>query len=277
MNFITSLNPSFRLFTEKINAYSNEIIRKLLYAEDFPEIYNYMKNIYTEGIYGINLMLNTPDRNERQDIELLLKICTRNPFPPLMIDSRNIAAFKIALNYCGDKTIINAVNFAQGKKNAEDLLAMIADYNASCVIIPILPNGPVWEINKKIAVINELYDLAVNRYAVSSQNIFIDPVLFPAVKRNHYPWSSPADILNTIRTLKQTHSDSHIIMGLSNISYGLQRTDVVPVNSLFLHLALQAGLASVIADPDTVKPYHDLNTSERTAATDILFPQTQKQ
>jgi cobalamin-dependent methionine synthase I len=53
--------------------------------------------------------------------------------------------------------------------------------------------------------------------------------------------------LETIRTIRDEFPDTHITMGLSNLSFGLPARSYV--NRSFLTLALHAGLDSVIIDP----------------------------
>jgi cobalamin-dependent methionine synthase I len=53
--------------------------------------------------------------------------------------------------------------------------------------------------------------------------------------------------MDTMRAIRQEYTETHLIMGLSNISFGLPARSYI--NRVFMILALSAGLDSAILDP----------------------------
>ncbi|HLY65009.1 MAG TPA: B12-binding domain-containing protein, partial [Chloroflexota bacterium] len=61
------------------------------------------------------------------------------------------------------------------------------------------------------------------------------------------------------------------VLGVSNVSFGLNPRSRPLLNSMFLHHALAAGLDMAIVHPSHVLPFHEIPADEREMAEDLIF------
>jgi 5-methyltetrahydrofolate--homocysteine methyltransferase len=78
---------------------------------------------------------------------------------------------------------------------------------------------------------------------VKSEQVLFDPLVLPIAVDTRQGLVT----LKTIEQIKLRYPDAKVVMGLSNISYGLPERKLV--NRAFLLMAAYAGLDAVIVDP----------------------------
>ena len=83
----------------------------------------------------------------------------------------------------------------------------------------------------------------LQRLNIDEAQILFDPLVLPIAVDS----SQGLTTLKTIEQIKFRHPSAKVIMGLSNISYGLPNRKLV--NRAFLVMAIYAGLDAVILDP----------------------------
>lgn len=93
-----------------------------------------------------------------------------------------------------------------------------------------------------MAVIEKVME-ATREAGVRDDHVYIDPLAMTIGTKA----DSAAIAMDTMRAVRQHYPDTHMTIGLSNISFGLPARSLI--NQTFLTLAMQAGLDSAILDP----------------------------
>lgn len=159
---------------------------------------------------------------------------------PLCIDSPNAKATEIALSVHQGKALINSISGEKNRFNA--MLPLVTKYKTSVIALSMDDDGIQETAKKQLEKAKELNEKLLDA-GVAVQDIYFDPLVRPIS-------ASPESghlVIETIRLYKAAFPESHIICGLSNVSYGLPQRKLL--NTAFLIMAISAGLDAAILDP----------------------------
>ena len=159
---------------------------------------------------------------------------------PLQIDTSDPVALETALRYYNGKPMINSVN---GKPEAiETVMPLVKKYGGVLVGLALDQNGIPETAEGRLEIAGKIYE-AADSYGIDRCDIVIDGLAM-AVS------SDSRGALTTLETIGRVHREmnGHTILGVSNISFGLPRREII--NSTFLVMALQEGLSCAIINPN---------------------------
>ena len=159
---------------------------------------------------------------------------------PLEIDTSDPAALEAGLRYYNGKPMVNSVN---GKaESIEAVMPVVKKYGGVLVGLPLDEEGIPGDADGRMAVADRIYE-AADRYGIPRKDIVIDGLALTI--------SSDSGSANvTLETLRRIRDErgGHSILGVSNISFGLPRREVI--NSTFLAMAMHSGLSCAIINPN---------------------------
>ncbi|MCT6985972.1 dihydropteroate synthase, partial [Salmonella enterica subsp. enterica serovar Senftenberg] len=73
----------------------------------------------------------------------------------------------------------------------------------------------------KLKVAQRSYDLLVNKYGISPEDIIFDTLVFPVGTGDEQYIGSAKETIEGIRMIKEAMPKVHTILGISNVSFGL--------------------------------------------------------
>lgn len=159
---------------------------------------------------------------------------------PLCLDSANPAAIEEALKICHRKPLINSISLE--KNRYDSLLPLAIRYGTPVVALCMDDKGIPKTAEQRLNIARGLLGRLTNA-GVNISDIYIDPLVYPVATE----WEGGKEVLNAISRIKEEFKESHVVCGLSNISYGLPARKLL--NRVFLTLAMGRGLDAVIMDP----------------------------
>jgi cobalamin-dependent methionine synthase I len=161
---------------------------------------------------------------------------------PLSIDTPSAKAVRAALGAIENKKghLINSVTIENSR--LEDMTSLAAEYGCGLVALCMQENGMPESLNSRLEIADRLVNHLV-QHGIKASDIFIDPMLRPLGADE----TAGTDALETIRQLRALFPESHISVGLSNLSFGLPCRRLL--NRTFASAAMTAGLDAAIADP----------------------------
>ena len=159
----------------------------------------------------------------------------------LMLDSPNPQVLAAALGEAGDRPVIlNSVTLSQ---RLEELAPLAAETGAGVVALPILGGTPE-TAQERVDLAARLLD-ALHGFGVQDSQIYLDILVESlGLAPEHAPVT-----LETLTLCKAAFPRVKTICGLSNISFGLPRRQLI--NTAFLASAITRGLDSAILDVTT--------------------------
>src|SRR5271170_3939613 len=102
-------------------------------------------------------------------------------------------------------------------------------------------------------------------------DLMIDPLTFTIATGNEDDRKLAQWTLEGIAAIRAEFPDIQIILGLSNVSFGLNPAARAVLNSVFLDHAVRAGMSGAIIHVSKIRPLHLIAEEERRVAEDLIF------
>ena len=197
-----------------------------------------------EGSHVLDVCVDYVGRDGTADMaEVASRFATASTVP-LMVDSTEPQVIEAALQRIGGKAILNSVNLEDGDAPGTRLdrfLALAKEYGAAVVATCIDEEGqartPEWKLRSAKAIL----DIAVDRYGLEPHDIFFDPLALTLATGIEESRGDGIATIEGIRKIKEELPGVGTILGLSNISFGLNPAARQALNSVFLHECQEAG------------------------------------
>ena len=190
---------------------------------------------------------------------------------PLVIDSTEYPVLEAALKLYGGKPIINSINFEDGEEAADKRLGLARRFGAAVIALTIDETGMAKEVEHKLAVARRLYDFACGKHGLPPSDLLFDPLTFTICTGNEDDRRLGLNTLEAIEQISRAMPECQIILGLSNISFGLNPPARHVLNSVFLDHALKRGLTGAIVHFSRIMPLHKIPEEEVRVAEDLIF------
>jgi 5-methyltetrahydrofolate--homocysteine methyltransferase len=119
-------------------------------------------------------------------------------------------------------------------------------------------------------VLKRLHDLAL-KHGLRSSDLFLDPLTFTLGSGDPGLFNAGGETLGALKLLKRSLPKAHTLLGVSNISYGLQPAARRIINAVFLFHAVRNGLDAAIFHAGRVLPLNRIDPDEMRLAEDLIF------
>ena len=224
-----------------------------------------------EGSNSLDVCTAFVGRDETAEMDEVIRRFTSSVNAPLVIDSTETPVIEAALKLHGGKPIINSINFEDGEGHARDRLALARKFGTAVIALTIDETGMAKTAGSKLAVARRLVDFACNRYGLPQSDLLIDPLTFTIATGNEDDRKLAQWTLEGIRMIRDAFPDIQIILGLSNVSFGLNPAARAVLNSVFLDHAVRAGMSGAIVHVSKIRPLHLIAPEEAQVADDLIF------
>ena len=263
--------PAPLIVGERTNANGSKKFRDLLATEDYDGLVGIAREQQREGAHLLDVCVAYVGRDEVRDMEEFLKRAITQTTLPLMIDSTEVNVIERALQLAPGKCVVNSINFEDGEGKARKILDLCRDYGAAVVALTIDETGMAKTREQKVAVAQRLYDLVVGEYGFPPSDLIIDPLTFTLGSGDEEFRRSAVETLDAIRDIKAKFPGVLTILGVSNVSFGLNPDTRHVLNALMLYHAVQAGLDLAIFNSSKVLPVAKIPAEERRMVDDLIF------
>ncbi|MHB1654036.1 MAG: methyltetrahydrofolate cobalamin methyltransferase [Desulfitobacteriaceae bacterium] len=159
---------------------------------------------------------------------------------PLCIDSPNPFALEAGLARCRKKPMVNSISAEQ--ERWEKVLPLVQKYQAKVVALCMDDTGMPESAEDRLRVADNLVSGLVAA-GVAKEDIYLDPLVKPLGVNHEFGM----EILHSTLALKTKYPESHVISGLSNVSYGLPERRLL--NRVFMVMSIAMGMDAFILDP----------------------------
>ena len=190
---------------------------------------------------------------------------------PLVIDSTELPVLESALKLYGGKAVINSINFEDGETSAAKRLELARRFGAAVIALTIDEQGMAKDAARKLAIARRLADFACGRYGLPQSDLLIDPLTFTICTGNDDDRKLGIETLDGIAEIARAFPECQIILGLSNISFGLAPAARAVLNSVYLDHAMRRGMTGAILHVSKILPLHKIPEAEVRAAEDLIF------
>jgi 5-methyltetrahydrofolate--homocysteine methyltransferase len=189
---------------------------------------------------------------------------------PLVFDSTELGVLESALELYGGKAVINSINFEDGEEPPAARLALAKKFGAAVIALTIDEAGMAKDAARKVEVARRLIAFA-EAHGLPRHDLLLDPLTFTICTGNEDDRGLGMATLDGIAQIAAEFPQVQIILGLSNISFGLNPAARHVLNSVFLDHALKRGLTGAILHASKIYPLHKISAEEVAAAEDLIF------
>jgi 5-methyltetrahydrofolate--homocysteine methyltransferase len=256
---------------ERSNANGSKAFREHLLAGNVDAQVEMGREQVREGSHVLDLCTAYVGRDEVSDMnKAVVRYRTEVP-SPLMIDSTEPPVIDAALKLCGGRCIINSINLEEGVERAEKVLAIAKEHGAALVALTIDEQGMAKTAEDKLRIARRLYRLCVEDWKLRPEDLLFDVLTFTIATGNDDDRKLGLETLEGIRKVREELPGVGTLLGVSNISFGLNAAARHVLNSVFLHHAQEAGLTAAILHSARIMPLHRIDPRAREVAEDLIF------
>ncbi|GAB6052175.1 methionine synthase [Magnetospira thiophila] len=267
---------AFLSIGERCNANGSKKFREAQEAEDWDACVALARDQVREASHTIDVCAAFVGRNEISDMTNLVTRMRGSVTAPLVIDSTELPVIETALKLYGGKAILNSINFEDGEEPAAARLRLARKYGAAVVALTIDEQGMAKTADEKLRIAHRLYDFAVHQHGLPAGDLLFDPLTFTICTGNEDDRKLAIETLEGIRRIRAELPECQVVLGLSNISFGLKLAARHVLNSVFLHHALEAGMTAAIVHVSKLRPLHTIAADEVKVAEDLIFDRRTK-
>jgi 5-methyltetrahydrofolate--homocysteine methyltransferase len=269
------LDPKPLVVAEEMNTTTRvEHFKNLVRAQDYDGILTLAKKLVNEGSHMLDLCCAIVGEDEKGYMSSILeKVATRVP-APILVDSTEADVIEEALKRIPGKAIINSINLEDGEKRTSRVLPMAKRYGAAVIALTIDEDGMALTADKKVAIAHRIYDLATKKYGLRPQELIFDALTLPISTGQEEYRTAGMETLEAVRRIKQELPEVTTILGVSNISFGLNVYARRVLNSVFMHEAVDNGLDMAIVNYSKIYPLYKIPEVEVDLARKLIHYDT---
>ncbi|MBD2301516.1 methionine synthase [Nostoc sp. FACHB-190] len=261
---------SFLIVGERLNASGSKKCRDLLNAEDWDGLVSMARAQVKEGAHILDINVDYVGRDGVRDMHELVSRIVNNVTLPLMLDSTEWEKMEAGLKVAGGKCLLNSTNYEDGEPRFLKVLELAKKYGAGVVIGTIDEEGMARTAEKKFQIAQRAYRQAVE-YGIPPTEIFFDTLALPISTGIEEDRENGKATIASIRRIRQELPGCHVILGVSNISFGLSAAARIVLNSMFLHEAMAAGMDAAIVSANKILPLAKIEPRHQEVCRQLIY------
>ena len=260
---------SFLIIGERLNASGSKKVRELLAEEDWDGLVAVARGQVKENAHVLDVNVDYVGRDGEHDMRELVSRLVTNVNLPLMLDSTEWQKMEAGLKMAGGKCILNSTNYEDGDERFFKVLELARDYGAGVVVGTIDEEGMARTAERKFAIAQRAYRDALE-YGIPAHEIFYDPLALPISTGIEEDRENALATVEAIRMIRQNLPGVHVVLGVSNVSFGLSPAARIVLNSVFLHDCCEAGMDAAIVSPAKILPLVKISEEHQQVCRDLI-------
>jgi len=267
-------DTSFLVVGERTNANGSKKFREAMLAGDWDTCVAMARDQVKEGSHVIDVCVDYTGADGVADMtEVASRFATQSSVP-LMVDTTEGPVARAALEWLGGRPILNSVNLEDGDSEGTRLdtfLRLAREFGAAVVCTCIDQEGQARTAEWKLRAATAIHDVAVQRYGLEAEDLLFDPLALPLSTGMEESRRDGIETLEGIRRIKAGLPGVSTILGLSNVSFGLNPAARQVLNSVFLHECVEAGLDAAIVHASKILPLSRIDERAREVCLDLIY------
>jgi 5-methyltetrahydrofolate--homocysteine methyltransferase len=264
-------DTSFLIVGERVNASGSKKMRDLLQAEDWDGLVSLAREQEREGAHVLDVNVDFVGRDGAKDMHELASRLVTQVRIPLMFDSTEWEKMEAGLEHAGGKSILNSTNYEDGEPRFKKVFWLAREYGAAVVVGTIDEEGMARTAEGKFKIAERAYEQATKELGFPAHDLFFDPLALPISTGIEEDRRNAAETIEGIRRIKNELPGVNTLLGVSNISFGLNPAARVVLNSVFLHEAVEAGLDAAIVNASKIVPLNRIDERAREVAQQLIY------
>ncbi len=267
-------DTSFTIIGERANANGSRAFREALLAGDIESCIAVGQEQVREGAHLVDLCVDYVGRDGVADMVRLASSFATDVAAPVVLDSTEPEVMEAGLEHLGGRSVLNSANLEDGDgpgSRADRVFKLAARHGSAVICLLIDEEGQARTLEWKLRVARRIYELALDRYGLEPEDLIFDALTFPLTTGGDDLRKDAMATLDAIRAIKEQMPGVRTVLGVSNVSFGLNPAARRILNSVFLHEAVEAGLDAAIVHAGKIEPLNRIEQEQRTTCLDLIY------
>ena len=262
---------SFLIVGERANANGSRRFKRLLQNEEWEQMANVIRDQAAEGAHVADVCVDFVGRDGVPDMAELVARARGLSTLPLMLDSTEPAVLEAGLKQLGGKALVNSINLEDGGARLDQTLSSAIRFGAGVVALVIDEEGQARTCERKLEIARRLYRIATEDYGLAPEDLFFDALTLPVSTGQEDLRRDGLETLDAVEAISREFPRAQTILGISNISFGLNPAARQVLNSVFLHDAVARGLKAAIVHAAQILPINRIPEEQLVAARRLIL------
>ncbi|MGD9503486.1 MAG: methyltetrahydrofolate cobalamin methyltransferase [Syntrophobacteraceae bacterium] len=226
---------------EKINGTRKQVAQAIADRNaDF--IRDLAKRQFEAGAKYLDVNAGTMPQREPEDMEWLVdNVQEAAPDAVICLDSANPKALRAGIDRTAKTPMLNSLS-GEGFR-IEGVLPLACEFQTELIVLALDDKGIPKTAEERLAVVRRLVGMT-REGGLPDEKLYVDPLVMAISTGTE----NGLITLETCRKIKEEFPKVHLTCGLSNISFGMPLRSIL--NQAFITLSIQAGMDSVIVNPE---------------------------
>ncbi|MFF0576757.1 methionine synthase [Streptosporangium saharense] len=267
-------DTSYLAIGERTNANGSKAFREAMLAGNWEECVEIARAQARDGAHMLDLCVDYVGRDGAGDMrELAFRLATASTLP-IVLDSTEPAVIEAGLEMLGGRAIVNSVNYEDGdgpESRFHRIMRLVREHGAAVTVMAIDEEGQARTARDKVRIASRIIEDLRRDWGMRIEDIVVDTLTFPIATGQEETRRDGLETIEAIRELKRRYPGVQTVLGLSNISFGLNPAARMVLNSVFLNECVNAGLDSAIAHASKILPMSRIPDEQRQVALDMVY------
>jgi 5-methyltetrahydrofolate--homocysteine methyltransferase len=266
--------PRPTMIGERVNSQGSRKVKRHLLEDDYDGVLEVAREQVEGGAHVLDVCVALTERqDEGEQMRTVVKLLSQAVEAPICIDSTEGDVIETALKQAPGRAVVNSINLENGRTRVDEVLPHVAAHGAAVIALTIDRDvgGMAKTAETKLEVARKIYTIATEEYGLQPHDLIFDALTFTLATGDEEFRKSALETIAGIRRIKTELPGVLTTLGVSNVSFGLQKHARAVLNSVFLYHCVEAGLDTAIINPAHVVPYAEIPELERELADDLLF------
>ncbi len=267
-------DTSFLVIGERTNANGSKKFREAMLAGDWDTCVAMAREQVKEGSHLIDVCVDYTGADGVSDMQEVASRFATQSTAPLVVDSTEAPVVETALSWIGGRAVINSVNLEEGDGEGtrlDSFLTLAKEFGAAVDCTCIDTEGQARTADWKVRAATAIHDIATQRYGLRPEDLLFDPLALPLSTGMEESRQDGIETIEGIRRIKAELPGVYTVLGLSNVSFGLNPAARQVLNSVFLHECVEAGLDAAIVHASKILPLSKIDDRVREVCLDLIY------
>jgi len=267
-------DTSFLMIGERANTNGSKAFREALLDDDIESCISIGQSQIQEGAHLVDLCVDYVGRDGVEDMDRLAASFATDVAVPVVLDSTEPEVMEAGLRRLGGRSLLNSANLEDGDgdgSRADRVFRLAKKYGAGVICLLIDEVGQARTLEWKLRIAHRIHDLAVGKYGLQASDLIFDPLTFPLSTGDDALRGDAMETLRAIGQIKEELPGVRTVLGVSNVSFGLNPPARKVLNSVFLHEAVDAGLDAAIVHAGKIESLNRIDEGQRQACLDLIY------
>lgn len=266
------MDPAPLIVGERVNSQGSRVAKRALLADNYDKLIEIAREQVENGSHALDICVALTERaDEVFQMATIVKRLGASFETPLVIDTTEVEVVRAALEVYPGRAILNSIHAENRAERIDKWVPLMKEHGAIAVAMCIDERGQATDAEWKFEAAQKIHTIVCGEYGMPPETLIFDALTFPITTGQADLANAAVETIEAIRLIKSRLPGVLTILGVSNLSFGIDPYAREILNSVFLFHAVKAGLDLAIINPAHARPYAGIPDATRDFAEAAIF------